>query len=226
MKTEIDFTRRKIFGTDDGSSSLKLQDVDEQYHSVHGAVQESLHIYIENGLHHWTGGPDIAVLECGFGTGLNAALTFMHAQKRNIAYDTVEAYPLSSQEVQQLNYPSVIEGFPEMEFHRMHEAKNGEKQLLSPSFAFRKFISGLENMSFSDCLYDVVYFDMFNPDIQPELWTEDIFLKIYRAMKPGGILLTYCAKGSVKRALKASGFAIESIPGPPGKREITRGLRG
>lgn len=218
----MDFSNRQVFETEDGSSSLRLREADEQYHSFHGACQESLHIYIQNGLQYRNDGSDIAILECGFGTGLNAALTFQYAGSRNIRYDAVEAYPLTLEEVKTLNYASAVKDFHTETHLRMHLAVNQSIVPLSSSFLFKKTIEKLENISFESESYDVVYYDMFNPDLQPELWTESIFEKIFQTMRPGGILVTYCAKGRVKRALKSVGFDVESLPGPAGKREITR----
>ncbi len=219
---DIRFDKRQVFATDDGSASLKLADVDEQYHSVHGAWNESMHIYIQNGLRQCLQLPQISILECGLGTGLNAILTYMEQFTPPIRYDTVEAYPLSMEEVGQLNYAARTSDFPFDIYEKMHQAHDRQSVLLRPDFQFRKTLCKLEDCQLENGIYDLVYYDMFNPAVQPELWTEENFVKIRKAMKPGAKLLTYCAKGSVKRALRAAGFSLEALPGPVGKREITR----
>lgn len=220
----IDFSKRDVFETEDGSCSLRLQEADEQYHSVHGALNESKHIYIQNGLLNCQLS-EIHILELGFGTGLNAILTFLCHHQQSVYYDAVEAYPLTMYEVNKLNYPDLWNDFPNQVFTQMHLSQSGNEVHLCNGFTFRKWIEKIENLQLPSKCYDLVYFDMFNPNLQPELWTEEIFAKIYLAMKDNACLLTYCAKGSVKRALKKVGFEVESLPGPVGKREITRAIR-
>lgn len=218
----IRFEKRQVFATEDGSTSLKLADVDEQYHSVHGAWNESTHIYIHNGLRQCLQLPQISILECGFGTGLNAILTYLNTAGIPVRYDTVEAYPLSMEEVRQLNFAAQVTDFPSDIYKTMHQAESGKSVQLQEGFQFTKTLCKLEDCRLENGIYDLVYYDMFNPAVQPELWTEENFVKLRKAMKPGAKLLTYCAKGSVKRALRAAGFSLEALPGPVGKREITR----
>ena len=222
----VDFYKREVISTEDGSTSLKLRDADEQYHSLHGALNESLHIYINSGLHYLAEKREIKIFEAGFGTGLNDILTYMESTLTTpVFYDSVEAYPLEYEEIKKLNFSEIIKEFPSDVFEMMHHTESGIPSRISPNFVFTRFLQPLETLKLSFSNYDLVYFDMFNPDLQPELWTEEIFTKLFSAMKTGGVLITYCAKGRVKRALKSVGFQVESLPGPAGKREITRALK-
>lgn len=222
----VDFYKREVISTEDGSTSLKLRDADEQYHSLHGALNESLYIYINSGLHYLAKNREIRIFEAGFGTGLNAILTYMDSSFTcPVIYDSVELYPLECEEIKKLNFNEIIKGFPSDVFEMMHHAESGIPSRISPNFVFTRFLQPLEVLKLPFSHYDLVYFDMFNPDLQPELWTEEIFTKLFSAMKTGGVLVTYCAKGRVKRALKSVGFQVESLPGPVRKREITRALK-
>ncbi|RAU84090.1 tRNA (5-methylaminomethyl-2-thiouridine)(34)-methyltransferase MnmD [Pontibacter arcticus] len=217
----------EIRQTKDGSNTLYLPDLNEHYHSVHGALQESQHVFIKHGLEHvLSSKKDIKILEVGFGTGLNAILTFPCALARQsfIQYDTLEKFPLPMDVIAQLSYEKLILN-PELldAFNQMHLAPWNEPVELIPYFTLQKINETLEEFCPPDSYYDIVYFDAFAPDKQPELWTDDIFAKLYKAIRPGGLLVTYCAKGSFKRSLKAAGFEVEALPGPPGKREMTRG---
>ena len=219
----------EIRQTKDGSNTLYVPDLNEHYHSVHGALQESQHVFIKHGLEHILEQKrDVKILEIGFGTGLNAILTlpFALAQKAFVQYDTLEKYPLTMDVVEQLHFEQFILN-PELldHFKKMHAAPWNEPIDLSPYFTLQKIHETLEEFSPPEAYYDVVYFDAFAPEKQPELWTEEVFAKLYNATRPGGILVTYCAKGAFKRNLKAAGFIVEALPGPPGKREMTRGIR-
>ena len=219
----------EIRQTKDGSNTLYVPELNEHYHSVHGALQESQHVFIKHGLEHvLSSKKDIKILEVGFGTGLNAILTypFALAQKAFIQYDTLEKFPLSQEVVKQLQFEKAILN-PELHdaFLKMHAAPWNEPVDLIPYFALQKMHETLEEFVAPQSYYDLVYFDAFAPEKQPELWTEAMFEKLYNAVRPGGVLVTYCAKGSFKRSLKAAGFAVEALPGPPGKREMTRGVR-
>jgi len=218
-----DFSKRKHIITEDGSVSFQLCDAREAFHSIYGAKNESLHIYIHAGLDAIsTANQHIHIFEMGFGTGLNAILTLQHKKNKKIRYHCIEAYPLSPAECLFLNdYPYFSLQEKEL-WMNMHQQASGIERALLPDFIFKKEISFLENMNFKKNSYDLVYFDAFSPDIQPELWSEDVFSKLFQAIKPNGILVTYCAKGIIKRSLKTCGFQIESLPGPTGKREITR----
>lgn len=213
--------------TEDGSQTIYLPEMDEHYHSVHGAIQESLHIYIEQGLLK-TNKNELSVLEIGFGTGLNTFLTYCFTQKNNLVvkYCTLEKFPLNEIEFSQLNYPDNI--FPEYSFifNEIHKAEWNKKIDISGNFQLEKIQADLLTFQFENFpKYDLVYYDAFAPGKQPEMWTEQILHKVAAAVKPGGILVTYCAKGSVRRALSEAGFTMEKIPGPTGKKEILRGKK-
>ncbi len=221
--------QRRIVKTEDGSHTLELVGMDEHYHSTFGAVQESRHVFIQHGLQSLSGKISaINILEVGLGTGLNALLTFMVSQKKNLQvyYFALEPFPLKREEYEALNYASLLsETRLQERFLKFHECEWIKDIEFFPGFVFRKEETGLEAASFAGHFFDLVYFDAFGPDTQPELWTQPMFEKVSSAMKPGGILTTYCAKGSVRRAMKASGLNVEKLPGPPGKREMTRAVK-
>lgn len=219
----------EIRQTKDGSNTLYVPELNEHYHSVHGAMQESQHVFIRHGLEHaLEQKKDLKVLEVGFGTGLNAILSFpvALAKKAFIQYDTLEKYPLPQDTVEQLHYENIILN-PELyaHFKAMHATPWNEPAELIPYFTLQKMHESLEEFVPPQSYYDVVYFDAFAPEKQPELWSDAVFAKLFNAIRPGGILVTYCAKGAFKRSLKAAGFEVEALPGPPGKREMTRGVR-
>lgn len=219
-------TGGNIFETQDGSHSIFSERYGVSYHSKYGAIQESLHVFINAGLRNRAlGHSALAILEIGFGTGLNAYLSLLEAttRKLNIYYETVEAYPISNEQAAQLNYPMQISAQADQAelFMQLHTSDWEKEHVLSPHFTFRKTSTTVEAYD-PPPRFDIIYFDAFAPDAQPELWGEAIFEKMYKALLPDGILVTYCAKGVVKRCLRSVGFEIESIPGPPGKREMTR----
>ena len=215
--------------TADGSHTLFVPELNEHYHSTNGAIQESGIVFIQNGLHYL---PEclneINILEVGFGTGLNALLTVLFAkkQRRKINYVAVEPNPLEPELLVELNYPSLI-GSTEAEgyFKKLHEASWVYPAFLSDYFIISKIQAQLEEIALRDEQFHLVYFDAFGPEVQPELWTEQVFIQLYKCMKPDGILVTYSCKGIVKRALKAAGFIIEKLPGPVGKREVLRAVK-
>lgn len=215
--------KREIIITSDGSTTIHLPDWNEQYHSIHGAIQEAYHVFIKSGLEQ-VETDDISILEIGFGTGLNAFITFLESQNRNLKIDYVgvEAYPVSTDEVQNLNYISELKAtsFADV-FQKMHDTSWEEKHQISSGFQLTKRKQFFEDVEDQNA-FDVIYFDAFGARNQPELWTEPIFQKMYEALKEGGILTTYAAKGSVRRAMLAVGFEVERLPGPPGKREMLR----
>lgn len=213
--------------TEDGSHTIYLPEMDEHYHSTHGAIQESLHIYINQGLLQ-VNKKEISILEIGFGTGLNAYLTYAFADTRDllINYFSIEKYPLNEAEYLSLNYPKNI--FPEYGdiFSDMHRSKWDSTVGISPKFALRKVNADLLSFQFNELpQFDLVYYDAFAPGKQPEMWTDEIIQKVASTVKKDGILVTYCAKGSVRRAFTAAGFEMERIPGPIGKKEILRGKK-
>ncbi|MBW6497908.1 MAG: tRNA (5-methylaminomethyl-2-thiouridine)(34)-methyltransferase MnmD [Bacteroidales bacterium] len=221
--------QRRIVKTDDGSHTLELVGMDEHYHSTFGAVQESRHVFIQHGLLALSGKNAVVnILEIGFGTGLNALLTLLEAEKakQQVVYHALEPFPLQREEYELLNYPALMkkEGLQQT-FINFHESEWDNDIEISPGFTLRKKSSGLGEANLPANFFHLVYFDAFGPDTQPELWTQPMFEKLFLAMTAGGILTTYCAKGSVRRAMKASGLAVEKLPGPPGKREMTRAVK-
>lgn len=219
----------ELFITSDGSHSLYLPGMDEQYHSRHGAIQESSHVFIQNGLAEAVKREsDISILEVGLGTGLNAFLTYLYARQHqlHITYDAIEAFPLSIELIQKLNYPEVLKAAESRNtFEVMHKADDQQSIEINADFVFKKYIQTLQQFR-SDRKYDLIYFDAFAPEKQPELWEEAIFQKMYDALNPNGILVTYCAKGYVRRNMIAASFTVERIPGPPGKRQMMRARKG
>jgi len=221
---------REIVITADGSSTIHLPDWDEQYHSKHGAIQEAYHVFIKTGLHHFLDTykvSNLSILEIGFGTGLNAFITCLEAVKLklNVQYNGVEGYPVSMDEIAQLNYVTVLKAENDQSvFSKLHQVNWESEHQITPEFSLIKralFFSKIEDKN----AHDIIYFDAFGARVQPELWTEVIFLKMYTALKKGGILVTYAAKGSVRRAMQAVGFIVERLPGPPGKREMLRATK-
>lgn len=213
--------------TEDGSHTIYLPEMDEHYHSTHGAIQESLHIYINQGLLQ-VAKQKISILEIGFGTGLNAYLTYAYAEnkKLKINYFSIEKFPLGETDYLKLNYPQNI--FPEYSavFEKIHRSEWNMIVEISPEFSLQKVHADLLSFEFNQLpQFDLVYYDAFAPGKQPEMWTDEIIQKVSDCVKKDGILVTYCAKGSVRRAFSAAGFQMERIPGPTGKKEILRGKK-
>jgi tRNA U34 5-methylaminomethyl-2-thiouridine-forming methyltransferase MnmC len=211
--------------TADGSHTLYLPEMDETYHSIHGAVTESMHVFIRNGLNACEKNP-VNILEIGFGTGLNAWLTAIEAEKSNreTFYTAYELFPLS-EEIGSLNYPKEYGKEHAGLFSRLHQSDWGKSVQLTSFFSLKKIKEDITQTSV-DSGFDLIYFDAFAPTKQPEMWTEDIFRKMFNSLSANGILVTYCAKGDVRRTLQKVGFAVEKLPGPPlGKREMLRGLK-
>lgn len=218
--------QREIITTADGSKTIQIMEWDEQYHSKHGAIQEAYHVFIDSGLSLFKD-QELSILEVGFGTGLNAFITFLETEKRglNINYTGVEAYPVASEELQQLNYISELkaESFSK-DFHLLHSSSWEKEIAISDVFTLRKEQKDFAELEMHD-MFNLIYFDAFGARVQPELWTEAIFEKMYSALKDGGVLVTYSAKGSVRRAMQTVGFTVERLPGPPGKREMLRATK-
>ena len=220
--------KREFLKTADGSLTIHLPDWDEQYHSKHGAIQESKHVFIKTGLHHFCELHDVeelAILEIGFGTGLNALLTSQQAVEleKTINYDGVEAYPISFDQVQGLNYPEQLDVDSSI-FLKLHEVAWETPQKITPHFLLHKQQKFFKDITAKD-VYHLIYFDAFGARVQPELWTQEVFKTMYDALKKDGVLVTYAAKGSVRRAMQAVGFTVERLPGPPGKREMLRATK-
>lgn len=211
--------------TRDGSSTLYAPGFDEHYHSVHGAIQESMHVFIGSGLNILEDRTSVSIFEMGFGTGLNALLTYLYANGKHIHYTGIEAFPLSVEQVKEVNYPAET-GHADATriFLQLHQAAWEEDVVMSDFFTLHKIQGRLEEFN-SDRKFDLVYFDAFGPNSQPELWEEPILEKIYHFLNPGAVFVTYSAKSSVRRGLLKAGFQVEKIPGPPGKREMLRATR-
>lgn len=217
----------ELLDTQDGSHTLISKRFGVSYHSKYGAIKESEHVFIDAGLKAKMlrdKGP-LSILEYGFGTGLNAYLAYLCAQQhqRLINYTGIEAYPIDLELASTLNYPQLLQA-PEEVYLDLHRSAWDMKFPIGPVFNFWKVLGQIEDQVF-DSEFDVLFFDAFAPTAQPELWEEVLLRKAYKSLKPGGILVTYCAKGVVKRTLKAIGFKVETLPGPPGKREMTRGIK-
>ena len=216
----------KLEQTADGSYTLYVPELDEHYHSVKGALTESQHIFIDMGLKHSSvTAPHI--LEIGLGTGLNCVLTLLEAKEsqRHVHYTGIERYPLNEEIIRKLNYPSIIGKECEEDYFAIHQAPWEEDVCLSPWFTLHKMEGDFTHYTFEQ-KYDIIYFDAFAPEKQPEMWEQSLFDNLYNVLNEGGILTTYCAKGVVRRMLQTAGFKVERLPGPPGgKREILRATK-
>jgi tRNA U34 5-methylaminomethyl-2-thiouridine-forming methyltransferase MnmC len=215
---------------EDGSHTLYSEKAGECYHSIHGALNESLHIFIDAGFkeifkkHRIDQKSSVRILEIGFGTGLNALLTGLEAIQGNILvdYTGLEPFPVPEAVLKQLNYCILLSEKSDQLFSSIHECDWETTHKINLLFDFTKKQLGFMEVKLPDNYYDLIYFDAFSPEAQPELWEQEVFDKCFSVMAPEGILVTYCAKGRVKRALKSAGFRVENLPGPAGKREITR----
>ncbi|MFI5170982.1 MAG: tRNA (5-methylaminomethyl-2-thiouridine)(34)-methyltransferase MnmD [Chitinophagales bacterium] len=211
--------------TADGSATLFNPQLNEHYHSIHGALQESMHVFIQSGLLHVEHKNKINVLEIGLGTGLNALLTANVGVEASLTinYIALEPFPINNDTLLQLNYHHLTQiKIPEEWINKISTAiSSGEKITLHAGFTLSVIKKTLEEVQLPRD-FDLVYFDAFGPQVQPEIWSENNFQKIFNAMSANGILVTYCAKGVVRRTLKKVGFTVERIPGPPGKREMLR----
>lgn len=214
--------KREIIQTKDGSTSILLPDWNETYHSKFGAIQEAKHVFIKNGLSLFEG-KSVSILEIGFGTGLNAFITYLEAKNANqkIDYTGVEAYPVSEEDALKMNYVSELDAAYEEIFLKMHKADWNEKVVLDPNFTLQKQNKKFQEIA-DESKYDLIYFDAFGFRVQPELWSLEIFQIMFKALKPNGILVTYACRSSIKNAMKESGFEVEKLNGPPGKREMLR----
>lgn len=216
----------KLEQTADGSYTLYVPELDEHYHSVKGALTESRHIFIDMGLKH-SSVPSPRILEIGLGTGLNCFLTFIASEEtgREIHYTGIERYPLQEEVIRTLDYPSLIGKGHEEAYFAIHQTSWEKEVSLSPSFTLRKIEGDFTRYTFKE-KYDIIYFDAFAPEKQPEMWEQSLFDSLYHSLNEGGILTTYCAKGVVRRMLQAAGFVVERLAGPPGgKREILRATK-
>jgi tRNA U34 5-methylaminomethyl-2-thiouridine-forming methyltransferase MnmC len=218
---------RKIITTKDGSHSIEIPGLCVTYHSIHGAIQESKYVFIDAGLNYILNNSAIQslrIFEMGTGTGLNAFLTAIEAEKQKlrIHYTTVEQFPIKSEVVKLLNYPDIL-GHPDL-FQTIHDSKWNEPVRINEYFTLNKI--DIDFLSFSSSQhFNLVYYDAFAPGTQPELWTEEIFEKLFFMLEPNSVLVTYCSKGDVRRAMMAAGFIVKKLHGPPGKREMLRAVK-
>ncbi|RMG81646.1 MAG: SAM-dependent methyltransferase [Bacteroidetes bacterium] len=212
----------EIVFTKDGSPTLFLPDYNEHYHSVHGALQESKHVYIENGLAQISQS-SVKIFELGFGTGLNAALSFLFAEqnRKKIEYHTIEKFPLPAEIVENLQYEDSLNEY----LKKIHSCSWEKLNSLSSYFKILKINADVNTYKPERQYFDLIYFDAFAPRVQPELWSEILLAKMYDMLKKNGFLVTYCANGEFKRNMKKCGFKVVSLPGPPGKREMTKGIK-
>jgi len=215
----------QLIVTSDGSHSLKIDEIGETYHSVHGAIQESKHVFIDAGLNYFSDKEEINILEIGLGTALNAFFTFIENKKIKINYTAIEAYPLDLNLIEHFNYSEQLNATDIQEKFRLFHTCDWDKIIpFSNLFYFQKHHIKLQDCELNPNI-DLVYFDAFAPRVQPEMWESSVFEKLYNKMNSKAILVTYCAKGEVKRTLKSVGFKVETLQGPPGKREMIRALK-
>ncbi|MCP4552890.1 MAG: tRNA (5-methylaminomethyl-2-thiouridine)(34)-methyltransferase MnmD [Bacteroidetes bacterium] len=219
----------KVVVTEDGSHTIFVEELNENYHSTFGAIQESKHIFIEAGLRYMKErAENINILEIGFGTGLNAILSLKDSLSDAlvVSYIGLEPFPISIEMANKLNYSILLDDQQIADyFDQMHHSNWNEEVELTPDFRFKKVKECIQTVPLTEKHFNLVYFDAFAPDVNPELWTAEIFKKVYNSLQMNGVLMSYSVKGNVKRALKAAGFSIEKLPGPKGKREILRATR-
>lgn len=224
--------KRKIITTRDGSKTIHIEEWNEQYHSVHGAINEANHVFIKHGLLHFfdidsnAENAEASVLEIGFGTGLNAFLTALKANERGfkINYVGVEAYPVKQDEIEALNYVDLVDESQQELFDKIHNSKWETQETITSNFKLIKQLKFFADITDKNT-YDIIYFDAFGARVQPELWSKDIFSLMYNALKRNGVLVTYAAIGRVKRLMRDLGFNVERIEGPPGKRHMLRATK-
>jgi tRNA U34 5-methylaminomethyl-2-thiouridine-forming methyltransferase MnmC len=216
--------KREIVVTADGSKTIRLVDLDENYHSSHGALQEAKHVFIKHGLSATVSTQPVRILEIGFGTGLNTYLSaeYSHTENIHVEYHGLEAFPVSSEEIELLEYEKLLEKSSVPWLTQIHALKWEVLGEVHERFSLKKINQKIEEVVFEAEFFEVIYYDAFGPRVQGEMWSPSIFQKMFDCLKVGGFLVTYCAKGQVKRDLKSIGFEVEALPGPPGKREMTR----
>jgi tRNA U34 5-methylaminomethyl-2-thiouridine-forming methyltransferase MnmC len=218
--------KRELILTDDGSSSLYIPEMDETYHSRHGAIQEAKHVFIEQGVKRLNQSC-VRIFEMGFGTGLNALLSAIEAEKSNVQIDYVglEAFPVEKEIYNALNYTSLIGEEYSPLFSKLHDVDWELPSAINKCFTLTKNALKIQDYLFEKESFDIVYYDAFGPRVQSELWSVAILAKLFDGIKQGGFLVTYCAQGQFKRNLKAVGFEVQRLPGPPGKREMTLAIK-
>lgn len=214
--------KKEIIQTKDGSTTFYLPELNETYHSKNGAIQEAYHVFIKNGFSLFEGKP-ISILEIGFGTGLNAFITSLESQNNNqtVDYVGVEAYPITQEESLTMNYANQIDASKTEVFQKIHQIDWEIPIQVNTTFQLTK-----RKQLFQDIVdvevFDLIYFDAFGYDVQPELWSDKIFEKMFIALKSGGVLVTYACRSVIKNSMISAGFKIEKLPGAPGKREMLR----
>ena len=219
---------RILLRTADGSHTLHIPEWDEQYHSKHGAIAEALHVFIKEGLQHRMAlhqASEICIMEIGFGTGLNAFLTYLESEKQDtiIRYTGIEAYPLGIPEIEKLNYSTLLKASEE-KFREIHKVPWEQTCEISPKFELLKKQQFFSDIKTEDAFH-LIFFDAFGIRVQPHLWTESIFQTMFTSLKKGGTLVTYAANGNARRAMQSVGFSVERLPGPPGKKEMLRATK-
>jgi tRNA U34 5-methylaminomethyl-2-thiouridine-forming methyltransferase MnmC len=215
----------KLIQTSDGSHTLYVPELDEHYHSIHGALRESGHVFIDSGYRYSEANP-LRIFEAGFGTGLNALLTAIECgnDRRTVFYTSVEKYPLETGLINSINHGTMTGNYGMELYSKIHTAPWNRMTGVSPFFSLEKIEGDLVELDLRGS-YDLIYFDAFGPDKQPDMWSPGVFEKISTITAPGGVFVTYSAKGTVKRNLKACGYCVELLPGPPGKRHIIRAIK-
>jgi tRNA U34 5-methylaminomethyl-2-thiouridine-forming methyltransferase MnmC len=212
----------KVVKTEDGSSTLYIEEMDETYHSTNGALQESLHIFINEGLRN-VKSESVKILEIGFGTGLNAIMTLVNKENRNVEYHTLEPFPLGEKLISELDFPSFLDPEFHGEFNLLHQLSWGVLHEVG-GMKFQKYEITLQDFEINE-QFDVIYFDAFAPSKQADVWALENLEKCFKLLNIGGFLVTYCASGQFKRNLKECGFVLEHPPGPKGKREMTKAIK-
>ncbi len=216
---------KKIIVTEDGSNTIFVPSLNEHYHSTHGAIQESMHVFIKSGLRE-VAKSEISIFELGFGTGLNAFLTAIESEKLMIKvnYSSIEKYPLDSRITASLNYSEFFSHDRKTLFSKIHDCDWNQRVDISDNFNIIKIKADIKEY-YPEDNYDLIFFDAFGPDKQADMWSNEIIYKIALSCNKGGLFITYSSRGELKRQLKACNFSVDHIPGPPGKREITRATR-
>lgn len=219
----------RIIKTEDGSQSLYNESLNETYHSTHGALTESQYVFIKQGLDLLVerGETQINIFEVGFGTGLNALIVLEYARRNSqlqISFTTLEPYPLTSELINNLSYHSLLEGVTKSDFELLHSSNWEESVDLLDNFSFQKHRAQLEEFV-SATEFDLIFFDAFAPSKQPEMWEKALLSKVFALMKDSAVFVTYCAKGQLKRDLADLGLTVETLPGPPGKKEMVRAIK-
>jgi len=220
---------KRFLITADGSHTIFLPELNETYHSTHGAMRESQHVFVDKGLNFvvQSGKRIINIFEVGFGTGLNALLSQLYAEQYQIKvkYQSIEAYPLDLEEISKLNYADQIQGdHVKIKYTKLHESPWNKWVALSENFQLKKTKDFIQNIDL-DQPFEVCYFDAFAPSKQAEMWEMPILAKMHGMLKKGGVFVTYCARGQLKRDLNKLGFEVQSLPGPPGKKEMVRAIK-